>query len=30
MPQIGRPNTSVVTKAKKAEFVDRLNRVFTE
>ena len=29
MPKIGRANISVVSKAKKSEFVDRLNAVFT-
>ena len=29
MPKIGKPNISVVTRAKKEEFVDRLNAVFT-
>ena len=29
MPTIGKPNLSVVSKAKKEEFVDRLNAVFT-
>jgi hypothetical protein len=28
MPKIGECNVSVVTKAKKSEFVDRLNAVF--
>ncbi len=30
MPQIGKCNISVVSKAKKSEFVDRLNAVFTQ
>ena len=28
MPEIGKCNISVVSKAKKSEFVDRLNAVF--
>lgn len=30
MPKIGKANVSVVSKAKKSEFVERLNRVFCE
>ena len=30
MPKIGKANISVVSKAKKSEFVDRLNAVFTQ
>ncbi|MCR4793181.1 MAG: hypothetical protein K5871_10540 [Lachnospiraceae bacterium] len=30
MPEIGQCNVSVVSKARKSEFVNRLNAVFTE